>query len=62
MVISSPSSDDAVLDAFLATTYQLFADYVLKNPFYDLEQPIHGCEKFQTHLEQAISAFANSVQ
>jgi len=34
----------------LAKVYELFVDYVLKNPFYDLEQPVN-CALFDQQLE-----------
>eukprot|EP01135_Chromosphaera_perkinsii_P000036 Nk52_evm15s16 gene=Nk52_evmTU15s16 len=33
--------------------YQLYSDYVLKNPFYSLEMPIR-CELFDLHLTKHI--------
>eukprot|EP00316_Scyphosphaera_apsteinii_P024999 CAMPEP_0119299594 /NCGR_PEP_ID=MMETSP1333-20130426/1662_1 /TAXON_ID=418940 /ORGANISM="Scyphosphaera apsteinii, Strain RCC1455" /LENGTH=139 /DNA_ID=CAMNT_0007301069 /DNA_START=135 /DNA_END=554 /DNA_ORIENTATION=+ len=33
------------LDAVLKDVYMLYSDYVLKNPFYELDMPIH-CERF----------------
>jgi len=37
---------------FAATqVYELYTDYVLKNPFYEVEQPIR-CEKFDLHLNE----------
>ena len=33
--------------------YELYADYVLKNPFYEIEMPIR-CELFDYHLAAAI--------
>jgi hypothetical protein len=39
------------LDLALDTVYKLYADYVLKNPFYELEQPIQ-CEKFDIMLDK----------
>uniref|UniRef100_A0A6B2LNV9 Trafficking protein particle complex subunit n=1 Tax=Arcella intermedia TaxID=1963864 RepID=A0A6B2LNV9_9EUKA len=51
IVIAAPAQDEGGLDSFLSTVYQLYSDFVLKNPFYDLEQPIHNCHKFQVQLE-----------
>lgn len=33
----------------LKAVYGLYGDYVLKNPFYDLDQPIR-CELFDLHV------------
>ena len=37
--------DSRNLDAVLREVYVLYSDYVLKNPFYELDQPIQ-CERF----------------
>jgi hypothetical protein len=36
-------------DAVLRRVYELYADYVMKNPFYQNEMPIR-CEAFDRHL------------
>lgn len=41
------------LGAVLQEIYKLYTDYVLKNPFYELEMPIR-CELFTLHLEELI--------
>jgi len=33
--------------------YELYADYVLKNPFYELDMPIR-CELWETMLQRAV--------
>lgn len=38
------------LDTLLRRIYELYSDYVLKNPFYSLEMPIR-CELFDTNLQ-----------
>ncbi|XP_037042021.1 trafficking protein particle complex subunit 4 [Bradysia coprophila] len=38
------------MDVFLRKIYELYADYVLKNPFYSLEMPIR-CELFDANLQ-----------
>ncbi len=35
--------------------YDLYADFVLKNPFYEVEMPIR-CELFDQHLFTTITA------
>ncbi|GMH34540.1 hypothetical protein BSKO_02374 [Bryopsis sp. KO-2023] len=37
----------------LAKIYELYGDYALKNPFYEVEMPIR-CELFDEHCEKAI--------
>lgn len=39
--------------ALLAAVYDLYTDYVLKNPFYEVEMPIR-CELFDVHLATTI--------
>ena len=53
------SPDQPSLDVFLARVYEFYADFVLKNPFYDLEQPIsQSCDKFVTNLESLASSLS----
>lgn len=40
----------AQADGVLGDIYRAYSDYVLKDPFYELEQPIR-CPKFDLHLE-----------
>jgi len=39
--------------------YELYADYVLKNPFYEAEMPIR-CEAFDVQLAAAVGAVRTS--
>ncbi|PPD84691.1 hypothetical protein GOBAR_DD18379 [Gossypium barbadense] len=41
------------MEALLKVVYELYADYVLKNPFYEMEMPIRF-ELFDINLTQAI--------
>jgi len=41
------------IDQLLEKTYELYADYALKNPFYSLEMPIRA-DLFQNNLQVAI--------
>jgi len=43
--------DSKHLDAVLREVYVLYSDYVLKNPFYELDMPIH-CEHFDEKLSK----------
>lgn len=45
------------VDLLLRKIYELYSDYVLKNPFYSLEMPIR-CELFDKHLQ----AFLDTVE
>jgi Sybindin-like family len=40
-----------------SSVYPLYADYVLKNPFYEVEMPIR-CELFDANLAAAVDARA----
>ncbi|KAJ5765837.1 Sybindin-like protein [Penicillium odoratum] len=37
------------VDSIINKIYELYADYVMKNPFYQLEMPVR-CEAFDRHL------------
>ena len=39
----------ANVDAVVGRVYELWADYVMKNPFYSLENPVR-CDAFDRHL------------
>lgn len=41
------------MEALLKVIYELYTDYVLKNPFYEMEMPIR-CELFDLNLSQVI--------
>jgi hypothetical protein len=42
------------LDVLLQNIYELYAEYVLKNPFYEMEMPIR-CDLFNRHLDKLIT-------
>lgn len=41
------------MEGLLKHIYELYTDYVLKNPFYEMEMPIR-CELFDINLSQAV--------
>ena len=41
------------MEALLKVIYELYTDYVLKNPFYEMEMPIR-CELFEINLTQTV--------
>jgi len=43
------------MDGLLRRTYELYADFVLKNPFYTLEMPIR-CSQFDKAMEELIES------
>lgn len=43
--------DQPNVDAIIRRIYELYADYVMKNPFYQIEMPIR-CEVFDRRLGQ----------
>jgi hypothetical protein len=52
VITATPDTTD--LDSLLKTVYEIYADYVLKNPFYEMEMPIR-CELFNKHMDKLIS-------
>lgn len=42
------------MEQFLHNIYELYSDYVLKNPFYEIDQPIR-CELFDDQLSQLLN-------
>ncbi|KAJ8100416.1 Sybindin-like protein [Lipomyces tetrasporus] len=47
LLISEPRQQNT--DAILRRIYELYSDYVIKNPFYQIEMPVR-CELFDRHL------------
>ena len=45
------------MDAFLQKVYEAYADYVLKNPFYELEMPIR-VERFSDAVQKITQHFS----
>lgn len=50
-VVSEPGTPH--MENLLKHIYELYTDYVLKNPFYEMEMPIR-CELFDINLAQAV--------
>eukprot|EP00601_Ochromonadales_sp_CCMP2298_P017037 CAMPEP_0173239902 /NCGR_PEP_ID=MMETSP1142-20121109/13470_1 /TAXON_ID=483371 /ORGANISM="non described non described, Strain CCMP2298" /LENGTH=126 /DNA_ID=CAMNT_0014170967 /DNA_START=122 /DNA_END=499 /DNA_ORIENTATION=+ len=48
VITATPGTAD--LGVLLQGIYEIYADYVLKNPFYEMEMPIR-CELFHRHLD-----------
>eukprot|EP00164_Ancoracysta_twista_P007891 GFYU01011293.1.p1 GENE.GFYU01011293.1~~GFYU01011293.1.p1 ORF type:complete len:138 (-),score=16.74 GFYU01011293.1:124-537(-) len=48
-VLADPTAKN--VDSALQTIYQLYTDYVLKNPFYTVEMPIR-CDLFDQQLDR----------
>lgn len=46
----------AGLELLLKAIHALYADYVLKNPFYELDMPIK-CDKFDERLTRLLHDF-----
>ena len=44
------------VDAFIKRVYEVYADYVMKNPFQTLDMPIHS-ELFDLQLQRLIPLF-----
>lgn len=47
------SSGQQNCDTLLKYVYEMYADYVMKNPFYEVEMPIH-CSKFDLKLDSVL--------
>lgn len=47
LLFTDPQMGD--VDAVVKKIYELYADFVMKNPFYQLEMPVR-CEAFDRHL------------
>ena len=43
------------VEAIMKRVYELYCDYVMKNPFYSLEMPVR-CESFERHLMAYVRA------
>lgn len=57
VITATPDTEDLL--ALLKSVYELYADYVLKNPFYEMEMPIR-CELFNKHLDKLIQTRSTS--
>eukprot|EP00992_Anisonema_acinus_P003580 TRINITY_DN13387_c0_g1_i1.p1 TRINITY_DN13387_c0_g1~~TRINITY_DN13387_c0_g1_i1.p1 ORF type:complete len:140 (+),score=42.61 TRINITY_DN13387_c0_g1_i1:56-475(+) len=55
VLITDASADEGRMENLLERLYALYADFVLKNPFYELEQPIRNCENWERELKTAIT-------
>lgn len=53
LLFTEPAQSNA--DATLKKVYEIYADYVMKNPFYSLEMPIRS-EKFERAIQGWIAA------
>ena len=49
VITSTPTVTD--LDALLQGIYELYSDYVVKNPFYEIDMPIR-CDLFNNNLDK----------
>jgi len=49
LIFTEPGANYAIVEAYLRRIYDLYADYVMKNPFYALEMPIR-CDMFDRKL------------
>lgn len=57
MVVAEPTQ--VGMELLLRKIYELYADYVLKNPFYSLEMPIR-CELFDVNLQSLLEQVEKS--
>jgi hypothetical protein len=54
-VTATPGTTE--LDKLLHDVYELYGDYVLKNPFYEMDMPIR-CDLFMRHLDKLMARLA----
>lgn len=47
------------LEAFLNTVQSIYCDYALKNPFYELGQPILSVQKFCMQVQKTAEEINN---
>lgn len=59
--VITATPDSTELEPLLKSIYEIYADYVLKNPFYEMEMPIR-CELFNKHLDRLIQTRSASVK
>ena len=52
--------DKSNKDSLLRKIYELYSDYVLKNPFYQMDMPIR-CELFDANITQFLDSIDKSV-
>ena len=52
---ATPDMKAEDLDALCQVVYELYSDYVMKNPFYEMEQPIN-CSLFTSEINTTVLA------
>lgn len=55
MITASPGTPD--LESLLRGIYDLYVDYVLKNPFFEMDMPIR-CDLFNKNLDKMVQRVA----
>lgn len=55
-IVITGDTVSAGLDQVPGRIYELYSDYVMKNPFYTPEMPIR-CEQFDLRLNQLMNTF-----
>mmetsp|Transcript_1727 Transcript_1727/g.2416 ORF Transcript_1727/g.2416 Transcript_1727/m.2416 type:complete len:154 (+) Transcript_1727:2160-2621(+) len=58
VITATPGTTE--INELLHAIYEIYADYVLKNPFYEIEMPIR-CDLFTKHLDRIVMKLS-SVQ
>eukprot|EP00736_Rhodelphis_marinus_P014511 Rmarinus@m.18034 len=51
LLLADPQTTQHQMEGVLDSIYELYADYVMKNPFYEVDQPIR-CQLFDLHLDK----------
>mmetsp|Transcript_17429 Transcript_17429/g.29421 ORF Transcript_17429/g.29421 Transcript_17429/m.29421 type:complete len:144 (+) Transcript_17429:189-620(+) len=59
VITATPGTVELIL--LLQGIYEIYSDYVLKNPFYEMEMPIR-CDLFNRHLDKLIAKTIAAAQ
>lgn len=51
LLFTDPMQNQIAVDGIIRKIYELYADYVMKNPFYTVDNPVR-CEQFDRKLAQ----------
>lgn len=55
LLFTDPAMEAKAVDVILRKCYELYADFVMKNPFYSLEMPVRS-EKFERAVQGWVAA------
>ncbi|OXB62904.1 UNVERIFIED_CONTAM: hypothetical protein H355_010358 [Colinus virginianus] len=55
-LVAEPSTAHATVETALRRVYEAYSDYVLKNPFYDLDMPVR-CQLFDREIDKIFTDY-----